>query len=118
MALIKPKTTYMKHTGQFKAVTRSDYGDSVVSTVTTSACFVYLKEESESAGSNIGGVDFTHKVIFPPSVTAETGYHLTDVVDSDGNSVLSEAEIGMVEEVRHWKRGLVFKQAELKISLL
>jgi hypothetical protein len=106
---------FLRHVGQLRVQSYDVYGQPTASSVNTVACLVYTEEnpETDSTPARVGRC--RHFLVIPSSVTVHANYHISNVVDPNGNVVLADARITDVMNFNHWRFGERIKVLHLEL---
>lgn len=110
-------STYATQVGQLRTMGRSAFGDVSETSITTVNLLVYFEEDEQRQTSPNVTPLTRHFAILPTSATVNTGDHLKDVVDKNGNAVLSDARILLVDDYNSHRYGSRFKRVQLDLGL-
>lgn len=108
---------YATQVGQLRTMSRSGYGDSVQTAVTTINLLVYQEEEKQQQATPNVTQLVRHFAIIPKDSVVSTGDQLKDVVNHLGEPVLSDARILLVNDYNSWKYGNKFQRVQLDLDL-
>lgn len=110
---------YLVHTAVLAVTGIGTFGDTVVTTSATVPCLYY----QDSASRNMLGngkleLQYMHKLLLPSSVVVAVNDQITNVVNAEGDALVSSARIVKVESFQGWKpgRGTVARECVLEVN--
>lgn len=104
---------YMVQVGQHLTKTSYDQFGTSVTTVATISCLVFKEEDQLTDGVPIDTKTGMHLAIVPNSLTVAIDDYLVTVIDSFGNTVISNGRVTEVVQYAPWYRGIEFKVLRL-----
>lgn len=103
--------------GQLKAVMKNNFGATVITSVNTVSCCVFVENRSQNPGDPTIVVQPIEVAIFGPDIDVKMDDHLVNVVDTNGLSVFIGARrVALVRDYNHPRRGREFRYCELKAA--
>ena len=109
---------YVTQVGQLRYSAFDEYGDTQVTTISTTSCLVYTeREEQDQTVPAVTGKIKYFAVIGDITSQIRKGDMLTNVIDKFGNSVISDARIVEIIDFDHWRHGRRFRQLRLDLDL-
>lgn len=109
---------YLKHTCQFQRVlSRDANGETLVTTITTTACFMYMDSvDRQPLGNDVFTKEIVNTILFPTSLTVTTNDIVLQVEDKRGNLILSRGVISSFLVYRHYDYGDQLIMCYLKVG--
>lgn len=107
---------YLVHVGQLQAVTKSTFGDDVVSTVTTIACYVYQETDQRKIQDPRQTPVGAYSALLPSSAVVAENYVLANVVGRGNVPILPSAKVTRIIQYNDWQEGLRFIQVALELN--
>lgn len=107
---------FLTQKGQLKSTYIDDSGQTVASAVTTVDCLVYTENNQNKDAPLLNTGVGVYYAVFRGNVTVQAEYHLSSVVDRNGNTVLADARIVLVRDLNHHRFGTRTKEATLEIT--
>lgn len=108
--------SFLTFTGQLRTFGRDAWGQLTASSVTTVPVIVYSEQDNQNNTVPMGTQALQHFACIPSSFTVVPDYHLTAVVDPNGNTVLADAKIKTVQDFNHHTCGARIKLLTLEIT--
>lgn len=106
---------FLRHVGQLRIQSYDGYGQPTTTAVTTVPCLIYTEDNPVNNTIPARTGRYSHFAVIPSSVTVNADYHISSVVDPNGNSVLADARITDVTNFNHWRFGERIKVLHLEL---
>jgi len=108
---------YTTMTGQLRSMSRDEFGDSVVTTITTVKCLVY-QDSDQQRQTNPTITDLNkHFALIPTGTTIKLHDHLSVVINRFNEIIISDARVTKITNFGSWRRKVRFRKLDLELQL-
>lgn len=91
---------FLIHVGQVRTNSYDEWGDTQISTVTTTSCYLYTEDSKQYTGSPLARTGVTHNVLLPNSLRGQVlkGDHISSITDGYGNVLLADSRVAEIRD--------------------